>query len=116
MTYILIKVGISAAIIVAVSEIAKRSSLIGGFLASLPLTSVLAMVWLYRDTQDTEQVASLATTICWLVLPSLILLSLFAAMLRKQVPFYVALGVSTAAMLACYGIMIFVLNKIGVKL
>src|SRR5690349_12496787 len=72
MTQYIIKLLISAAIIVAVSEVSKRSSLIGGLLASLPLTSFLAMLWLYKDTKDTAKVAALSMSIFWLVLPSLV--------------------------------------------
>ena len=64
-----IKVAITAVLVVAISEVAKRSSLLGAVLASIPLTSVLAMVWLYADTGDAHKVADLATGIFWLVLP-----------------------------------------------
>ena len=69
----------TAVLVVAISEVAKRSSLLGAVLASIPLTSVLAMIWLYADTGDAEKVADLATGIFWLVLPSLALVHRFAA-------------------------------------
>lgn len=59
MAYTILKFAISAALIVAVAEISKRSSLTGGLLASLPLVSLLAMIWLYHDTRDTQKVAAL---------------------------------------------------------
>ena len=67
MIYTILKVAISAALIVGISEIFKRSSFLGGLLASLPLTSLLAFVWLYRDTRDTAKFAALSTSIFWLV-------------------------------------------------
>ena len=58
MTYTILKFAISAAILVAVSEISKRSSFMGGLIASLPLTSLLAMIWLWRDTHDSGKIAA----------------------------------------------------------
>ena len=63
MYYLVIKTLISAVIIVAISELSRRSSLLGALLASLPLTSLLAFIWLYRDTHDTEKIAALSTSI-----------------------------------------------------
>ena len=59
MFYTVIKLGLTAILVVAVSEAAKRSSLVGAGLASIPLVSVLAMIWLYVDTRDAEKVASM---------------------------------------------------------
>ena len=71
--YLLLKSLLSGAIIAAVSEIARRSTLFGALVASLPLTSVLAMIWLYHESHDTSRVAALSGEIFWLVLPSLVL-------------------------------------------
>lgn len=67
-----IKVIMSALIIAGVSELGRRYSLFAAVLASLPLTSILAITWLYYDTHDTEQVVQLTQLIFWVVLPSLI--------------------------------------------
>jgi F0F1-type ATP synthase assembly protein I len=116
MIYPVLKVVISALIILAVSELSKRSSFIGGLLASLPLVSLLAMIWLYRETHDAAKVAALSISIFWLVLPSLVLFVILPILLKRQIPFYPALGLSILGMLAVYALMIFVLNKAGVKL
>jgi hypothetical protein len=116
MTYTIVKFAISAALIVAVSEISKRSSLIGGLFASLPLVSLLAMIWLYHDTRDTQKVAALSSSIFWLVLPSLALFIALPALLKRGVNFYPALVMSTVGMLSCYGAMLFTLSKFGIKL
>jgi hypothetical protein len=73
MAYYLTKLAITSLLVVAISEVSKRSLLLGATLASIPLVSVLVMVWLYIDTGSAEKVASLATSILWLVIPSLIL-------------------------------------------
>ena len=116
MTYTIIKFALSAAVLVAVSEIAKRSSLLGGLLASLPLTSLLAFVWLWQDTRDVQKVSALSTSIVWLVLPSLVLFLVLPVLLKRGVNFYPALGLAVVAMLACYGAMLAVLGKFGIKL
>lgn len=115
MTYTIFKFGLSAAVIVAVSEIAKRSSLLGGLLASLPLTSLLAFVWLWQDTRDAQKVAALSNSILWLVLPSLVLFLVLPVLLKRGVHFYPALGTAVAAMLVAYGAMVFTLGKFGIK-
>ena len=88
-----LKVVLTALLVVAIAEIAKRSTFAGAVLASIPITSVLAMVWLYADTGDTEKVAGLASGIFWLVLPSLALFIALPLLLRAGWPF----GASLAA-------------------
>src|SRR3954469_3921491 len=107
----IIKLLISAAIIVAVSEISKRSTFIGGLLASLPLTSFLAMLWLYHDTHDAPKVAALSTSIFWLVLPSLAFFIALPALLKTNLNFYASFATATAIMLVCYGLMLLILKK-----
>ncbi len=115
MIYYLVKLFVSAAIIVAVSEISKRSSFLGGLLASLPLVSLLGMIWLYWDTKDVEKVASLSTNIFWLVLPSLSLFIALPIFLRNKFSFFASLSFSTVIMFVCYGITVFILKKAGMN-
>ncbi|MFA5938617.1 MAG: DUF3147 family protein [Sinimarinibacterium sp.] len=116
MLYLVLKFAISAALIVAVSEIARRSSLFGALVASLPLTSLLAFVWLYRDTGDVAQVAALSSSIFWLVLPSLLLFVLLPVLLRAGIGFGLSLLVACAVTAAAYGLTILVLRRFGVAL
>ena len=67
MTQYLIKVLLTVALVVTVTEVSKRSTFLGGLLASLPLVSLLALIWLYLDTRDSTKVANLSMTIFWLV-------------------------------------------------
>ena len=73
MKYIFLKLIISSGIITIVSEISKKSSFIGGLVASIPLISVLSMIWLYIDSRDIEKIKNLSTSIFWMVIPSLVL-------------------------------------------
>ena len=58
MLYTALKVLITAVLVVAISEAGKRSSAFGALLASLPLTSLLAFVWIYGETGDTAKIAA----------------------------------------------------------
>jgi uncharacterized membrane protein (GlpM family) len=114
--YLLIKYLLSAAIVVGVSELSKRSPALGGLLASLPLTSYLAILWLYGETGDIERIASLAQSIFWLVLPSLSLFIVLAWLLRQGIAFFPSLGVATLVMFTAYGLMVVGLRQAGVSL
>ena len=114
MTYYIIKIVITTALVVVVSEISKRSSLYGGLLASLPLVSFLGIVWLYVETSDVEKVAGLAKSVFWLVLPSLPFFVLLPILLKRNVNFYISLGIATATMLLLYLGMVAVLRRYGI--
>ena len=116
MLYYVLKVAISALLIVAVSEISKRYSLAAGILASLPIVSVLAMIWLYIDTSSVEKVSQLSTSIFWMVLPSLSLFAMLPLLLKGKVPFYPALTMSALVMLILYYLMIVILKRLGIPL
>jgi len=116
LSYYLIKIAVTTLLVVAISEIAKRSSLIGAILASVPLVSVLAMIWLYIDTKDVEKVTALASSVFWLVLPSLALFLVLPPLLKMGLNFYLSLGVSVAVTVVCYFVMVSVLNQYDVKL
>ena len=71
MLYLLVKAVVSGVLIATISEVARRSPGWGGLLASLPLTSLIAIIWLWRDTSDPLRIADQATSTFWFVLPSL---------------------------------------------
>jgi len=111
-----LKIGLSALILVAVAEVAKRSTFWAAALASLPLTSLLAFVWLYLDTGDAQKVAALAGGIFWLVLPSLLLFVLLPILLRHGWGFWLSLAVSGAATALAYVGMVRLLAAFGIRL
>ncbi len=116
MIYTLSKLLITSLLIVAISEISKRSSFIGALLASLPLISVLAMTWLYIDTKDIEKVSDLASSVFWLVLPSLAFFISLPLLLKRGLDFYLSMGLSMLLTAGCYFFLIKILLRFGVQL
>jgi hypothetical protein len=116
MAYTLVKLAITCILVVAISEIAKRSTLLGAVLASIPLISVLAMIWLYVDTGNAARVAALATSIFWLVLPSLALFISLPFLIKAGLNFYLSLGLAIAVTVLCYFGMIAALGRFGVQI
>ena len=113
MFYYALKTTITLILIVAAAEIAKRSTLMGGIVASIPIVSVLAMVWFYVDTQDTERVAMFAKSILWLILPSLSLFISLPILLNQGFNFWISLASSLILMFGCYLGMFYVLGHAG---
>lgn len=116
MGYYAIKIIITTILIVVISEISKRSSFAGALLASIPLISVLAMFWLFIDTKDVNKVSELASSIFWLVLPSLVLFVSLPLLLKQGVHFYFSLSISITLTIVAYWLMLLVLEHFGIKL
>jgi len=114
MAHLFAKALLSGLIIAAVSEIAKRSPGIGALIASLPLVSILAMIWLWRDTGDTARIAEHAEATFWLVLPTLPMFLLLPWLLRQGTGFWLSLGLSCALTFALYVATIRPLPKLGI--
>ncbi|MBN4080951.1 DUF3147 family protein [Caldithrix abyssi] len=116
MGYTLVKILVTSGLVVVISEIGKRSSLMAGILASIPLISVLAFIWLYVDTKDVGKISDLSTSIFWLVIPSLALFIILPVMLKKGIGFYSSLVLAASVTVFCYYLMILILGKFGIKL
>lgn len=116
MLYAAIKALISGVVIAAASEAAKRSPAIGAIILSLPLTSILAFIWLWRDTSDTERISALAQSTFWFVLPSLPLFLVLPVLLRSGTGFWASLGLSCLVTVLLYAAMVWTLGKLGVTL
>ena len=112
----LIKIIISALIITLVSETAKRFTFVAAIIASLPLTSILAMIWLYSDTKDVSKIIDLSSNIFWAVLPSLLFFIVLPILLKMGFKFSSAMVVSSIVMFLGYTVYAVLLNKFGVKI
>lgn len=116
MIYLIIKAALSGIIVAIVSEVARRSPGIGALIASLPLVSVLGMIWLWRDTSDTQRLAAHASATFWYVLPSLPMFLAIPAMLKRGVPFWPALVLGCALTIALYLGLTWIGPRLGIRL
>ena len=113
MIYYVIKLAVSASLIVLISEIAKRSTGFAALVASLPLTSLLAFVWLGVEGAPPERIADLSSQIFWLIVPSLVLFPLLAVLLRMGVNVWGSLAMASAATAIAYLALLPLLRKFG---
>ena len=116
MLYLILKAALSGVIIAAISEIARKSPGFGALVASLPLISILGMIWLWRDTRDPVRLADHATGTFWFVLPSLPMFLLIPALLKRGAPFWAALTAGCVLTMALYAAMVWAGPRFGLKL
>jgi len=110
------KAAFSGLMVALIATVAKRHPGWGGLLASLPLTSLLAVTLLWLDTRDAPKVAALAQSTLWFIVPSLPLFLALPAMLRHGVGFWPALGIAVAGTLALYALTFWALPRLGIEL
>lgn len=116
MLYLATKAILSGIIIAIVSEVAKRSPGLGALIASLPLVSILAMIWLWRDTSDTTRIATHAEATFWLVLPTMPMFLVLPWLLRQGTNFWLSLGLSCLLTIALYLLTLWLLPKFGIEI
>jgi len=116
MIRLVLKVLITSFLVAGVSELGKRSAFFGAILVSLPITTILALSWLYFDTRDVEQVAQLSTWVFWALVPSFFFLLSLPWMLRHGVRFAIAMPVACGIMIVGYTAFAALVRGFGVKL
>ena len=116
MLYLAAKSLLSGVIVAAVSEIAKRSPALGALILSLPLVSILAFIWLWRENADPERIAALSQSTFWFILPTLPMFLLLPALIRNGAGFWPALGLSCLLTALLYAAMVWTLGRFGVSL
>jgi hypothetical protein len=116
MLYLAIKAALSGIIIAIVSEVAKRYPGFGALIVSLPLVSVLGMLWLWRDKPDVSNMAAHVEATFWFVLPSLPMFLLIPWMMRNGVGFYLALAIGCTVTIALYFGMTWLGPRFGLRL
>lgn len=107
---------VSGAIIAAVSELAKRNNAVASIVHSLPLTSLIAFVWLYAGTKDSELIGRHAYGTFWFVLPTLPMFLLMPWLIKTLGGFWPAFGVGIAGTVGLYFLTMRLLDAAGVKL
>jgi len=116
MLYLALKAIISGILIAVASTLAKRYPGFGALIASLPLVSVLGMIWLWHDRPDAENMAAHASATFWYVLPSLPMFLVIPLLLRHGIAFWLALLAGCALTIALYAVMTWIAPRIGVQL
>lgn len=113
MIYYAIKIILTATVIVVIAEVAKRNSAIAAVIASLPLTSLLAFVWMRYESVPNSQISDLSIQIFWLVIPSLALFVIFWWLLRSNFGFWLSLATSCGGTILLYVLMLLILRQFG---
>ena len=115
MSWIIAKYALTAAVVVLVSEAAKRSDRLGGFIAALPLITLLTLVWLYIERQPAEKIANHAWYTFWYVLPTLPMFLAFPLLLPR-LGFWPTLLASAVITIVCFGLFALILRRFGIEL
>jgi hypothetical protein len=116
MSYLILKAALSGLIVMVVSEVARRSPSLGALIVSLPLVSLLGILWLWHDTHDASRIAAHAESTFRYVLPTLPMFLVFPFLLRQGVDFWTALAVGCLLTVTLYGVMVWALAKFGIGL
>lgn len=116
MLYLVLKATISGVLIAVASTLAKRYPGFGALIASLPLVSVLGMIWLWSERPDAANMAAHSRATFWYVLPSLPMFLLIPAFLRQGTPFWIALLIGCGLTVALYAAMTWIAPRVGLQL
>jgi F0F1-type ATP synthase assembly protein I len=115
MSWIITKYFLTAAVVVLVSELAKRSDKLGGFIAALPMVTILTLIWLYVEQQPQEKIANHAWYTFWYVIPTLPMFLIFPALLPK-LGFWITLLICMVVSVIFFGIFAALLRRFGINL
>ena len=115
MLWLITKYLLTAAVVVLVSEAARRSDRLGGLIAALPLVTVLALIWLYVEEQPTEKIANHAWYTFWYVVPTLPMFLAFPLLLPRF-GFWPTLLVCVIITVACFGLFALAVRRFGIEL
>jgi F0F1-type ATP synthase assembly protein I len=115
MLWLVSKYLITAAVVVLVSEVAKRSDKLGGLIAALPLVTLLALIWLYVEKQPQEKIANHAWYTFWYVVPTLPMFLVFPELLAR-IGFWSSLLASALLTIACFALFALLVRRFGIEL
>ena len=115
MGWLVTKYLITAAVVVLVSEVAKRSDRLGGLLAALPLVTVLALIWLYVERQPSSKIANHAWYTFWYVVPTLPMFLAFPVLLPR-LGFWPTLLACVVITVVCFWLFALLVRRFGIEL
>ncbi|MDY7522614.1 DUF3147 family protein [Sphingomonas sp. 10B4] len=116
MLFLTLKALISGILIALASTLAKRYPGFWALIASLPLVSVLGMLWLWGEKPDASNMAAHVQATFWFILPSLPMFLVIPALLRAGIGFWPALGLGCALTIALYFAMLALAPRLGIAL
>jgi hypothetical protein len=115
MAWIITKYMLTAAVVVMVSELAKRSDKLGALVAALPLVTILTLIWLYVENQSQDKIANHAWYTFWYVVPTLPMFLIFPALLPR-IGFWPTLLACIVITAVCFVIFAFAARRFGIEL
>lgn len=115
MAWIVTKYFVTAAVVVLVSEVAKRSDKLGGFVAALPLVTFLALIWLHVESQPVSKISNHAWYTFWYVIPTLPMFLAFPALLPR-LGFWLTLLACVLITVTCFGLFAIAVRRFGIEL
>jgi hypothetical protein len=115
MSWLITKYLVTAGLVVAISEFAKRSDKLGGLLAALPLVSLLTLIWLYVEGQPDEKIANYSWYTFWYVVPTLPMFLAFPFLLPR-IGFWPTLATSVVLTSVCFAVFAYLVKQIGIDL
>ena len=114
MSYFLLKILLTAIVVVCITEIAKHSTIFAGIFASIPLTSFLAFIWIYWETKNTQKIINLSIDIMLMVIPSFAFFIILPLALKFKVSFALSMIMAIILTAIIYWLYILILNKFGI--
>ena len=102
--------------ILAINEIGKQNTLLAALIASLPIVSIISLVWIYYDTNDIVKIINFSNNVLWLILPSLVFFIIFPILLKFKFQFLVSMFFSILATFFAYYLLIIALSKFNIKI
>lgn len=115
MAYLILKYGITAGVIVLVSEIAKRSDKIGALITSLPMITVLTLIWLHFEKQPSDKIGKYSYYTFWYIVPTMPMFLIFPY-INSKVGFWIALLISVIVTMILFGAYTLILRRFGINL
>ncbi len=113
--YLIVKFLITAGVVVAASELAKKNSILALVTLALPLTSVLTFFWVFYETGDRQKLASLSWGVFWLVPPSLVFFPVFALLIEKEWSFWLVFLIAALVTLLVFLVYTKILKLFGIS-
>lgn len=115
MIYFIIKIFVTAIVVVTVAEIAKRSTLLAGLIVSIPLTTFLAFIWLYWETKNIQKIINLSNATLIMIIPSLSFFIFLPILLKLNLSFVISMTCTVLLTAVCYFVFMSFLQKIGLS-